>query len=338
MRKRRALLVYLGRRLGFAIAAWLFFAVLIFALPRAIPGNPVALLLANLAQQGQVNPELIREVYRRFMDEFGLGLPLWQQFSQYFGRLLQGDLGTSISMFPQKVADILGTFLPWTVALLLPAVCIGWLLGNYLGALVAWKKGLDRVATPVFLTISQTPFYWFAMLVLFSFAVKLRFFPIGGTFSWGLRPALTLDFIKDYLRHYCLPFLSLVLVSIGGWAIGMRSMMIYERRSDYVLFAEALGLPDRYLLRYAFRSAMLPQITGLALNFGLMLGGSLLVELVFNYRGMGSITFQALTTLDYPLIQGIFIILSTTVIMANLVVDIVYGLVDPRIRTGFSGG
>lgn len=336
--KKKALVRYLARRVAFAFITWFSFLVMIFALPRIIPGNPVAVLLSNLVQQGQANPELIRMVYREFMDEFGLGLPLWQQFTRYIIRLLRGDLGTSISMYPRKVADIMGQYLPWTLALLLPAACTSWILGNYLGALVAWKKGLDKVATPVFLVISQTPFYWFAMLVLFAFAVHLRLFPAGGTHSWGIRPALNWSFVADYLYHYILPWLTLVVVSLGGWAIGMRSMMVYELGSDYILFADTLGLPQRRLLRYAFRSAMLPQITGLALNFGTMLGGSLLVELVFNYHGMGLITFRALTTLDYPLIQGIFIVLATTVIAANLVVDIVYGFVDPRIRTGYSGG
>lgn len=329
---------YCARRLGFALVTWLAFVIIIFALPRVIPGNPVAALVASLAQQGGANPELIRDAYRRFMDEFGLGLPLWKQFANYMGSLLRGDLGTSISMYPRGVTEIILSFLPWTLALLLPAACVSWVLGNYLGALVVWRKTLDRVITPVLLIISQTPFYWFAMLVLFAFAVKSRLFPIGGAYSWVLSPAFTWEFIVNYLHHYVLPFLSLVLVSLGSWAIGMRSMMIYEREADYVSFADALGLPKRRLLIYAFRNAMLPQVTGLALNFGLMLGGSLLVELVFNYPGMGNITFRALTTLDYPLIQGIFIILVSTVIVANFIIDLLYGLIDPRIKTGYSEG
>ncbi len=338
LRQRKTFLFYIIRRLAFAVATWFAFTLLIFILPRIIPGNPVAVLLGNLAARGQTNPEAIKEVYRKFMEEFGLGLPIWRQFTNYLANIFKGDLGTSINFFPQKVVDIIKAYMPWTVALLLPATIIGWLLGNYLGALVAWRKNLDRVATPIFLVVSQTPFYWFAMLFLFAFAVRWRVFPIGGTFRWGLEPSLSWEFLGNYLYHYFLPFASLVLVSIGGWAIGMRSMMIYELRADYILFAETLGLPKRYLLRYAFRSAMLPQVTGLALNFGLMLGGSLLVELVFNYRGMGYITFRALTTLDYPLIQGIFIILISTVILANLIIDVLYGFIDPRIRTGHSGG
>jgi len=330
------LLRYLARRTAFAVAALFFFVLIIFALPRLIPGNPVGVLVSKLALQGQTDPERIQAVYRNFMEEFGIGLPLWEQFTRFMTQLLQGDLGTSISMYPRKVTEIIGIFLPWTVALLLPAILVSWVLGNYLGALLAWKRGtvLDKLFTPILLTVSRIPFYWFAMLMLFAFAVYLRFFPIGGTYSWGLSPSLSWDFVRDYLRHYTLPFLTWVVICLGGWAVGMRSMMVYELGSDYILFADTLGLPQRKLLGYAFRSACLPQVTELGLNFGFMLGGALLLELVFNYRGMGSITFQALSTLDYPLIQGIFIVLAAAVILANLAVDFIYGLIDPRIRTG----
>jgi len=330
------LLRYLIRKVVFALAALVFFVSVIFALPRLIPGNPVGVLVSKLALQGQTDPARIQAVYRDFMDEFGIGLPLWEQFTGFVTQLLRGDLGTSISMYPRKVTEILAIYLPWTVALLLPAILVSWVLGNYLGALVAWRRGtlLDKLVTPILLTVSRIPFYWFAMLMLFAFAVYLRLFPIGGTYSWGLTPSLTWDFVGNYLRHYTLPFLTWVVICLGGWAVGMRSMMIYELGSDYVLSADTLGLPQRKLLRYAFRSACLPQVTELGLNFGFMLSGSLLLELVFNYRGMGSITFQALSALDYPLIQGIFIVLAAAVILANLAVDFIYGFIDPRIRTG----
>lgn len=332
----RGFLRYLARRLVFAVAALIFFTLVIFFLPRCIPGNPVNVLVSKLIMQGETNPERIQAVYRQFMEEFGVGLPLQLQFARFIGQLIRGDLGTSISMYPRKVSEIIALYLPWTVALLFPAILVSWALGNYLGALLAWHRGtlLDRLLTPPLLVISRIPFYWFAMLMLFAFAVRLRFFPIGGTYSWGLTPNLSWRFVSDYLWHYALPFCTWVVICLGGWAIGMRSMLIYELNSDHILFADILGLPDRTILRYAFREACLPQITELGLNFGFMLGGSLLLELVFNYRGMGYITFQALSALDYPLIQGIFLILAAAIILTNLAVDLVYGLVDPRIRTG----
>ncbi|MCS7240538.1 MAG: ABC transporter permease [Candidatus Bipolaricaulota bacterium] len=291
-------------------------------------------MISKLVMQGETNPERIQAVYRQFMEEFGVGLPLWDQFKKFIGQLLCGDLGTSISMYPRKTLEIISLYLPWTIGLLLPAILVSWALGNYLGALLAWRRGtiLDKLLTPLLLFISRIPFYWFAMLMLFGFAVKLRFFPIGGTYSWGLTPNLSWHFVIDYLKHYVLPFCTWVIICLGGWAIGMRSMMIYELNSDYIIFADVLGIPQRKLLRYAFRSACLPQITELGLNFGFMLSGSLLLELVFNYRGMGYITFQALAALDYPLIQGIFLMLAATVIFVNLFIDIVYGLIDPRIK------
>ncbi|MCD5401221.1 ABC transporter permease [candidate division NPL-UPA2 bacterium] len=337
---RNPLVRYCARRLAFAGAAFGFFVIIIFVLPRAIPGNPISVLLSTIAMQGTVDPDMISAVHAKFMEEFGLGKPMWEQFFSFIAGLFKGDLGTSITFFPRSVTEIILQFLPWTLALLLPAVTISWLLGNHLGALIARKRQtfIDNLSTPIFVIISQTPLYWLAMLVLFVFAVHLRIAPMGGTHSWYLSPALTWTFTVDYLRHYMLPFFTLVIIGIGGWAIGMRSMMIYELGSDYINFADTLGLPDRKLQAYAFRSAMLPQITGLAVRFGLLLGGSIILELVFNYRGMGYITFRALTTLDYPLIQGVFIILIATVILANLAVDITYGFIDPRIKTGSQGG
>lgn len=332
----KGFLRYFIRRLIFALSALSFFILVIFFLPRCVPGNPVNVLVSKLIMQGETNPERIQAVYRQFMEEFGVGLPLWTQFTRFISQFVRGDLGTSISMYPRKVSEIIALYLPWTIALLLPAILVSWTVGNYLGALLAWRRGtlLDKLLTPPLLLVSRIPFYWFAMLMLFTFAVRLRFFPIGGTYSWGLAPSLSWRFVSDYLRHYALPFCTWVVICLGGWAIGMRSMMIYELTSDYILFADVLGLPQRKLLRYAFRGACLPQITELGLNFGFMLGGSLLLELVFNYRGMGYITFQALSALDYPLIQGIFIILAAAIIVINLMVDLIYGLVDPRIRSG----
>lgn len=337
---RKSLLFYLARRAAFALVALLFFVVIIFVLPRAIPGNPVDIMLATLAMEGEVSPETLRAVHAQFMEEFGLGLPLWEQFWRFMASVLRGDLGTSIAFFPRSVVDVISGFLPWTMALLLPALITSWVLGNCFGALVAYKRKtyIDSVAMPVFLVIAQIPLFWLAMLMLFVFAIHLDLFPRGGVHSWYLRPELSLTFIIDYLRHYALPFLTLVLGSLGAWAIGMRSMMIYELGQDYIHFGETLGMPDRKLGAYAFRSAMLPQITGLAIGFGLLLGGSILLELVFNYRGMGVILLAGLTRLDYPLIQGVFIILAAMVILANLAVDVVYGFIDPRIKTGYVGG
>lgn len=330
---------YLIRRIGFLILTFTVFLLVIFSLPRAIPGNPLSTLLSQLFQQAQANPELIKAVYKRLMDEFGVGKPIHIQFLDFLLRTLSGDLGTSIAFYPRKVAEIVFTYLPWSLGLLIPATITSWVIGNFLGALAGYKRKsmVDNVMLPIFLTLSQTPYYWLAMILLYMLAVNMGLFPLGGAYSSGRIPSLTFDFIVDMLHHYVLPYLSILLSALGGWAIGMRSMVIYELGSDYVNYADSLGLPDRKILRYVFKNSMLPQITGLALNFGTILGGSLLTELVFNYPGTGFLLFRSITTLDYPLIQGTFLLLISTLLLANLIVDFIYAYIDPRIRTGYMG-
>lgn len=331
---------FLARRIGFLVLTFITFTFIIFILPRSIPGNPLSILLAQLFQQAQTDPELIKAVHRKLMEEFGLGKPLHIQFLEFITRSFTGDLGTSIAFYPRKVVEIVSTYLPWTLGLLIPATLTSWIIGNLLGALAAYKRKttIDNALLPVFLTLSQTPYYWLAMLLLFSLAVTLRIFPIGGAYNPLKTPALTLDFILNLLHHYTLPFLSIVIGAMGGWAIGMRVMAIYELRSDYILYADSLGLPDSKVLRYVFKNSILPQVTGLALNLGTILGGSLITELVFSYPGTGYLVFRALSTLDYPLIQGTFMLLVSTLLLANFIVDIAYAYIDPRIRTGYTGG
>lgn len=330
---------FLSRRIGFLVVTFFAFLIIIFALPRAIPGNPLAALLYQIIQQAQTNPDLVRAVHKRLMEEFGIDQPLQIQFYEFVSRLSRGDLGTSIAFYPRKVADLVFVYLPWSLGLLIPATIVSWIVGNLLGALAAYRRktAVDNALLPVFLTLSQTPYYWLAMILLYIFAVTFRIFPLSGAYSTLKIPALTLSFILDMLHHYVLPFFSIVMGAIGGWAIGMRAMVIYELGADYVTYADSLGLPDSKILRYVFRNSMLPQVTGLALNLGLMLGGALITELVFSYPGTGFLVFRALSTLDYPMIQGTFILLISTLLLANFIVDFVYAYIDPRIRTGYVG-
>jgi len=330
---------FILRRLGFLVTTFIIFLLIIFILPRTIPGNPLAALLYQIIQRAETNPDLIRAVEKRLMDEFGVGKPLHIQFLEFLSRLFRGDLGTSISFYPRKVADLAFSFLPWSLGLLIPATLVSWIVGNLLGALAAYRRKtiVDNALLPAFLTLSQTPYYWLAMILLYILAVKFDIFPLGGAYSTIKIPALTISFIVDMLHHYVLPFVSIVMGAIGGWAIGMRSMVIYELESDYVSYADMLGLPDNRVLRYVFRNSMLPQVTGLALNLGLIMGGALITELVFSYPGTGFLIFKALSTLDYPLIQGTFILLISTLLVANFIVDLIYAYIDPRIRTGYVG-
>jgi len=331
---------FLLRRAAFMAVALFSFSLIIFLLPRLIPGNPLAALLAEIAQRGQANPEAVKIYERMLTDYFKFDRPLYQQYFDFMGRLFRGDLGTSVRFFPSKVSELIAASLPWTLALLIPATLVSWVVGNYLGVVIAFKRGrrTDKIVYPVLLILSQTPYYWLAMILLYYFAVQLHLFPVGGVHSPLRIPTLSVDFILNLLHHYTLPFLSIVLSATGWWAIGMRALAIYETGSDYLLYAESLGVSSRRLQSFVLRNCMLPQVTGLAINFGTVLGGALITELVFNYRGTGYMIYQSLTSLDYMLIQGVFMVLMVTLLLAIFIVDIIYAYIDPRIRTGYVGG
>ncbi|WP_324716818.1 ABC transporter permease [Carboxydochorda subterranea] len=303
-----------------------------FLLPRLIPGNPVDALIAQYLRSGGQG-EAASRVYQAFLQEFGLDEPMGQQFVTYVGNVLRGNLGTSFSFYPARVTDLIAQALPWTVALQLPAILIGWILGNLLGALAAYKGGkFDRTLFVGALAVSSIPYYAMAILLLYFLAVVVPVFPVAGGYSFGLSPNLSVGFIVDLIQHYTLPFLSLVLIAIGGQAVGMRSMAIYELGADYVNYASGMGVKENTILRYVFRNAMLPQVTGLALSLGTMVGGALITELVFSYPGIGYLLFNAISLNDYPLIQGVTLFIATAVLLANFLVDLAYGFIDPRIR------
>ncbi|MFC0215366.1 ABC transporter permease [Paenibacillus chartarius] len=317
--------------------AWYFLTLLVaiglnFLLPRLIQGNPVSVIASQMTQ-GMTDSDTIKRVYETFMKEFGIDKPLGVQFLIYLKNLATGNLGTSFGLYPKKVTDILASAVPWTVALQLPAILVGWIVGNVLGAVAAYRKGvLDKVIFPVALFINSIPFFTLAIIMLFVFGLTLHWFPISGGYDYQMMPNLSWDFIASVIRHHTLPFLSIVLVTIGGQAIGMREMSIYELNADYVLYSKLLGIRDSRVARYVFKNAMLPQITGLALSIGTMVGGSLICEIVFSYPGIGTWLFTAIRQLDYPLISGCTLLIAITVLLANFIIEIVYGFVDPRIK------
>lgn len=304
-----------------------------FFLPRLMPGNPVDLILAQFSQSGGANVNTMRKLHETFMAEWNLDKPLLQQFILYAGNLFRGDLGTSFTSYPTKVADILARAIPWTLALQIPAILAGWFVGNTLGAIVGFRNGAaGKIVYPLSLFINCIPYYAFALILMYVFGVVLRWFPQSGGYSPSLIPGYNAKFIWDVVRHHTLPFLAISLVMIGGQAIGMRSMAIYEKNTDYVLYAKLMGIRDKTISRYVFRNAMLPQISGLALSLGTMVSGSLITELVFNYPGLGFWLFSAIRQSDYPLISGCTLIISVTVLVMAFLLDVVYGLVDPRIK------
>ena len=329
---------YLLRKVLWYAGALLAALVLNFLLPRLVPGSPVDAIIAQMTQGGGVQGEQLQAIHENFMREFGLDKPRWEQFLVYLQNLLHGDLGTSFGLYPAKVSGLVAAALPWSIAIQLPAVLIGWLVGNVIGALAAFKGGMmDRGAFVSSLFLSSMPYYCLAIILLYVFAVAWPVLPAGRGYSFGVSPELTWTFFSDAVTHYWLPFLSLMLIFVGGQAVGMRSMAIYELGSDYVNYARGLGLPDGRVVRYIFRNAMLPQLTGLALSIGGLVGGALITEIVFSYPGIGSLLFSAISQNDYPLIQAITLIIAVAVLLANFLVEVAYGFVDPRIRAATTG-
>jgi peptide/nickel transport system permease protein len=328
---------YLVRKAGWYLGALAVAVVLNFVLPRLIPGNPVDTIVSTLGRGG-AEGDALRRVYESYSATFGLDKPMWQQFLLYLKNLAAGDLGISFTLYPTPVRSLIADALPWTIALQLPAILLGWVIGNALGAIAAYRGGgFDRGAFLGSLFLSSMPYYCLAILLLYGLAVALPVLPPSGGYSFGGTPELSMAFISDALEHYWLPFLSLVIVFIGGQAVGMRSMAIYELGSDYVTYGRGLGLRDNKIVKYIFRNAMLPQVTGLALSIGTLVGGALITEIVFSYPGIGTLLFGAIKQNDYPVVAGITLLVAVTVLVANFCVEVAYGIIDPRIRAAGAG-
>ncbi|WP_026784773.1 ABC transporter permease [Pleomorphomonas koreensis] len=325
---------YALRRIGMFVAV-VFLAITInFIVPRMAPGDPTAAVLEQLLSRGQ-QVEGAADIVANYRARFGLDDPILLQYGRYVWNTLHFDLGYSISYFPQKVESALLQALPWTLALLLTATAIAFTLGSILGALIAWPRSprMVRNLAPVLMVLSAIPYYLLALILLYVFAVWTKFFPLGGAAS--SQSALTFSFAStiDVIRHAFLPALSIVLAGLGFWALGMRGAMINVLGEDYLTLAEAKGLrPHRIFFAYAMRNAMLPQVTSLAIALGTVASGSVLVEVAFNYPGIGYVLYNALRSSDYFLIQGVAFFLVLTVAVAVLLLELAYPLIDPRIE------
>jgi peptide/nickel transport system permease protein len=325
---------YFGRK-ALIYALTLFVAITLnWLIPRFMPGDPVGQMLAR---QRVSNPDAAEAMRAYYNEVFGLDLPIWRQYLNYWGELLQGNLGVSTWAFPKPVSEIVIGALPYTLALLVPAILLSWYVGNKLGALAARRRWLDNTALPLSYLLTATPYVWLAILLVWTGGIVLEIFPNSRGYDPSLTPGWNLTFIQDAAEHWVLPFLSLFLVALGGWAIGMRNLVIYELESDYANYLGTLGAPPRLVRQYAFRNAVLPQITGLALQLGVILGGNILTEVVFAYPGLGHLILNAIQARDFFLLQGILLFIVIGVLIANFIIDIAYVWVDPRTRTGMQG-
>jgi peptide/nickel transport system permease protein len=251
----------------------------------------------------------------------------------YLNNIVHGNLGISTGYYPSTVASVIRGGLPWTLGLVGIATVISFVLGTALGALVGWRRGswLDNML-PAMTFFQAAPYFFIAFLALDLFATRLGWFPTGQAYSLGTFPAWNLSYAGDVLSHAVLPALTIVVCSAAGWVVGMRNVMVTTMDEDYVLVAYAKGLARRRVVWYAARNAILPSISGFSLAIGFVVSGALLTEIVFSYPGLGWILLQAVNNRDYPLLQGIFLIITFTVLAANLAADFVYVLLDPRTR------
>ncbi len=323
---------YFGKKILWFFITFIIAVILNFILPRLMPGDPVASIVGKMAQ-GLTDSSAVKAIYENYAKEFGTNEPMYIQFITYFGKVFTGDFGVSFSQYPRPVGDIIKNAIGWTLALQLPAIIVGWLIGNILGALAAYiRKGFDKVLMPATLFISSVPAFGLAVILLTIFAINLKVAPIAGGYGFDLIPNFSWAFVKSVIWHYQLPFWSIVLLAIGGQAIGMRSMSIYELNADYVKYARFLGIKDSKIVGYVFRNAMLPQITGLALSLGTMVGGALVAETIFSYPGLGRTLLQAVGSSDYPLLSASTLIITLMVLFATFAIDIIYGFIDPRVK------
>ncbi|MDZ4354772.1 MAG: ABC transporter permease [Arthrobacter sp.] len=319
-----------ARRLGFYLIAFWVSITLNFLLPRFMPGDPVSRMFART--QDRMQPEQI-EALRKL-----LGVddrPIWEQYVDYLHNMVTGQMGVSISRFPTPVAEVIASQVGWTLLLGGTALVIAAVAGNLLGILAAWRRGgaIDSALPPLLIFIGSFPYFWLAMGALYLFGVTLGWFPIRHAFSDTIEPSLSWEFLSDVGMHLVLPALTIVLVSIGGWMLGMRNTMIATNAEDYITMAEAKGLrPGRIMFRYAARNAMLPSVTSFGMSLGFVVGGALLTEVVFAYPGVGYQLLNAVQGLDYPLMQGLFLTITAAVLLANFLVDILYVRLDPRVR------
>jgi peptide/nickel transport system permease protein len=323
---------YALRKIGLLLLTLWAAITLNFFLPRLMPGSPADAAIAKLSQNGPVSAATRKAI------EIQLGVPTGNIFEQYWQYLKQVgtlDFGVSYTFYPQPVAQLVSQALPYTIILVGLVTIIAFICGTLLGVLAAWKRGtwLDSLPTLGGSFASAFPYFWTALLLLFFLGYVFKLFPTSGAYGVTNVPGLNAGFLGSAAYHAVLPALTILITSLGGWILGMRNTMISTLGDDYVTFAEANGLKPRTVaLRYAARNAILPNLTSFGLALGGVVGGSVLVETVFGYPGIGYLLLKAVTNQDYPLMQALFLMITVSVLLANFIVDILYGVLDPRTR------
>lgn len=321
---------FIGGRVAFYLFTLWAAITVNFFLPRMMKGDAVSSFMAR--SQGQLTPEAEKAL--RAMFGLDTSVPLWQQYLDYWNMLLHGNLGVSISTGMAPVGDAIASALPWTLGLVGVATIISFAIGTGLGAVIGWKRGSGLDAfVPVTTFLGTIPYFWLGLIFIAIFSTTLGWFPAGHAYEVGVEPGWNGEFISEVVSHAVLPVATIVVVSLGGWVLGMRNMMLTVLDEDYITVAQAKGMPNRRVLwRYAARNAVLPQIQSFALALGFIVGGTLVMEMVFSYPGIGLLLLNATNAKDYALMQGIFLVLVLAVLVANIIADIAYAILDPRTR------
>ena len=322
---------YLVRRLEFFVITLWAALTINFILPRLMPGNPAEAMLVRF--HGRASPQAVKTL------EVAFGLHtnenVFQQYLQYLANTFTGNFGTSVTFFPASVGRVIMLGLPWTIGLVGMATIIAFVLGTAVGMLSAWKRGgrLDAILPPVFIVISAFPYFWIGLIALLIFSITLNWFPLGFGYEISSSINLSWSFAGEVISHGFLPALTIVITSIGGWILTMRNTMITTLAEDYVKMARAKGLsPMRIMLMYAGRNAILPNLVGFAMSLGFVISGAILVEIVFNYPGVGFMLLQAVQNEDFALMQALFLLITVAVLVAVLVADVLTAWLDPRTR------
>ena len=325
---------YLLQRVGaFFLIVWAA-ATINFAVPRLSSVDPIREQMMQAVAIGGSSSQSMEEVIKSYEKRFGLDQPLWKQYVRYMWDMARFDFGVSITRFPIRVSALIFDALPWTLVLVTVATLMAFVIGSLFGALLAWPRAprFIHALAPPLLTMSAIPYYLLGLTLIYILAFTWRIFPLGGGYDVGSAPDWSLDFFRQAVRHSILPALSIVLSSVGFWALGMRAMMVTVQGEDYVTLAEAKGLkPRRIFLRYALRNAILPQTTALALSLGQVASGAVLVEVVFGYPGVGNLLFQSIRQFDYTVIYGLTYLVIVSIGVATLILDLLLPRLDPRI-------
>lgn len=327
---------YYVRRIVFYLITLWSAVSLNFLLPRLMPGDARQIFIEKLTQRGgEITPAMENSINLVFGSE---DASMWDQYLRYWGNLFRGDLGVSVTRFPAPVTELIGAALPWTLALVGLATIISFFLGVSIGAFAGWKRGTAADGLVPGMTLLQSlPYFWIALIFISVFAVGLGWFPINGGYSFRDYPSgpdLSWDFIGNVIYHGTLPAITIIVASVGGWVLGMRNMMVSTMSEDYVVTAEAKGLKNRRIFTwYAARNAALPSLAGFGISLGFVVAGSIVMEQVFTYPGIGKLMINAVQNKDYALMQGVFLVITVSVLTANFVMDLIYGIIDPRARS-----